>query len=90
MIAIAREVEMNIVAHEAKMRKCGEIPPPRSTDPSSYDAHAPINAALEVVVDARPKRAMVDRLGERVQLKDRLGSILVDPSIPNSRRCHRF
>ena len=31
MIAIAREVEMNIIAHEAKMRKCGEVPPPRST-----------------------------------------------------------
>ena len=89
MIAIAREVEMNIIAHEAEMRKCGESPPPRSTDPCSYDAHAHVNGALEVVVDARPKRAMAYRLGERVQLKDRMGSRVVDPSIRDNRRCHR-
>ena len=89
MIAIAREVEMNIIAHDAEMRKCGEIPPPRSTDPSSYEAHAHVNAAVEVVEDARPKRAMANRLGERVQLKNRLGSRVVEPSIPNNRRCHR-
>ena len=89
MIAIAREVEMNIIAHEAKMRNCGEIPPPRSTYTRSYEVHAHINGAGEVVVDAWPKRAMADRLGEKVQLKDRLGSRVVDPSILDSRRCHR-
>ena len=54
MIAIAREVEMNIIAHEAEMRKCGEVPPPRTTDTCSYEIHAHVNAAAEVVVDARP------------------------------------
>ena len=57
MIAIAREVEMNIIAHEAEMWKSGEITPPRSTDPSSYEGHAHINAAVEVGVDARPRSA---------------------------------
>ena len=53
MIANAREVEMDIIAHEAEMRKCGEIPPPRSTDPCSYEGHAHVNAAVEVGVDCR-------------------------------------
>ena len=89
MIAIAREVEMNIIAHEAEMRKCGEIPPPRSTDPCSYDAHAHVNVAVEVGVDARPKRPMADRLRDRVQLKDRLGSQVLDPNTLENRKCHR-
>ena len=66
MIAIAWEVEINIIAHEAKMRKCGEIPPPRFTNTCSYEIHAHVNAAAKVVVDARPKRAMAERLGEKV------------------------
>ena len=41
MIAIAREVEMN-------MWKCGEIPPPRSSDPCSYEAPAHGTAAKKV------------------------------------------
>ena len=89
MIAIAREVEMNIIAHEVEMRKCGEIPPPRSTDPCSYNAHAHANVAVEVGVDARPKRPMADRLGDRIQLKDRLGSRVMDTSTPENRKCHR-
>ena len=89
MIAIAREVKMNIIAHEAEMQKCGEIPPPRSTDTCSYEIHAHVNAAAKVVVDARPKKAMAERLGEKVQLKDRLGTRVVDPSLPDTRRCHR-
>ena len=66
MIAIVREVEMNIIAHETEMRKCGEVPPPRSTDTSSYEIHAHVNAAAEVVVDARPKKAMAERIGEKI------------------------
>ena len=85
MIAIARKVKMNIIAHEAEMRKCGEIPPPRSTDPCSYESHAHVNAAIEVGVDARPKRSIADRLKERVQPKDRLGSRVMDPSTPDNR-----
>ena len=89
MIAIARKVEMNIIAHEAKMRKCGEIPPPRSTEPCSYEAPTPVDAVAKVGGDARPKRPMADRMGERVLLKDRLGSRVVNPSTPENRRCHR-
>ena len=89
MIAIAREVEMNTVAHEAEMRKCGEIRPPRSTDPCSYDAHAHVNAAVEVGGDARPKRSMTDRLGDRVLLKDRLGSRVMDSGLPKNKKFHR-
>ena len=37
MIAIAQEVEMNIIAKEAEMRNCGEVPPPRSTDTCLYE-----------------------------------------------------
>ena len=85
MIAIAREVEMNIIAHEGKMRKCEEIPPLRSTDTCSYEIHAYVNATAEVVVDARPKKAMA----EKVQPKDRLGSRVVDSNLPDTRRCHR-
>ena len=88
MIAIAREVEMKIIAHEAEMRKCGEMPPPRSTDLCSNEAPTPDNAVAEVGGDARPKRPMADRLGERVLLKDRLGSRVVDPSTPKNKRCH--
>ena len=33
---------------------------------------------------------MADRLGERVQLKDRLRSRVLDPSIRDNRRCHWF
>ena len=69
MIAIAREVEMNIIEHEAEMRKCGEMPPPRSTDPCSNEAPTPDNAVAELGGDVRPKRPMADRLGERVLLK---------------------
>ena len=53
MIAIAREVEMNIIAHEAEMRKCGETPPPRSTDPCTNEA--PDHVAAEVGGDTRIK-----------------------------------
>ena len=86
MIAIAREVEMNIIAHEAKMRKCGEIPPSRSTNTFSYEIHAHVNATAKVVVDARPNMAMAGRLGEEVQLKDRLGIRVVDPNLRDTRR----
>ena len=89
MIAIAGEVEMNIIAHEAEMRKCGEMPPPRFTDPCSNEAPTPDNAVAKVGGDARPKRPMADRLGEGVLLKDRLGSRVVDPSTLKNRRCHR-
>ena len=68
MIAIAREVEMNIIAHEVEMRKCGEIPSPRSTDPCSYEAPAHCTVAAKVGGDAQPKRAMADRLGDKVVL----------------------
>ena len=71
---------MNIIAHEAEMRKCGEIPPPRSTDRCSYDAHAHVNVAMEVGVDARPKRPIADRLGCRV----------MDASSPENRKFHRW
>ena len=74
MIAIAREVEMNIIAHEAQMRKCGELPPPRSTDPCTNEAPTPDQVAAKVGGDNRTKRPMADRLGERVLLKERLGS----------------
>ena len=74
MIAIAREVEMNIIAHEAEMRKCGKMPPPRSTDPCTHEAPTPDHVAAEVGGDNRIKRPMADRLGERLLLKDRLES----------------
>ena len=90
MIAIAREVEMNIIAHEAEMRKCGEIPPPRSTDPCTNEAPPPDHVATEVGGDNRTKRLMADRLGERVLLKDRLGSRVGEPSAPDNRRCHFY
>ena len=89
MIAIAREVEMNIIAHEAEMRKYGEIPPPRSTNRCSYEAPAHSTAAAEVGGNAQPKRAMADRLGDKVLLKDRLGIRVKDPSAPEKRKCHR-
>ena len=60
MIAIAREVEMNIIAHEAEMRKCGEMPPARSTDPCTNEASD--HVAPEVGGDARPKRPMADQI----------------------------
>ena len=89
MIAITREVEMNIIAHEAEMRKCGEIPPPRSTHPCSYEAPAHCTVAAKVGGDAQPKRAMEDRLGDRVLLKDRLGIRVKDLSAPENGKCHR-
>ena len=57
--------------------------------PCSYEAHAHVNVAVEVGVDARPKRAMADRLGDKVQLKDRLGSRVMDPNTPNNKKRHR-
>ena len=79
MIAIAREVEM---------RKCGEIPPPRSTNPCSYEAPAHVNAAAAVGGDVQPKRAMADRLGDKILLKDRLGIRVREPSTLENKKCH--
>ena len=87
MIAIAHELEMNIIALEAEMRKCEETPPPRSTDPCTNEA--PHHVSAEVGGDTRTKRPMADRLWERVLLKDRLGSRVGEPSAPENRRCHR-
>ena len=77
MIAIAREVEMNIIAHEAEMRKCKETPPARSTKPCTNEARD--HVAVEVGGDARTKRPIADRLGERVLPKDRDRAELENP-----------
>ena len=74
MIAIAHEVEKNIIAKEAQMRNCGETPPPRSVDTCLYELQAPVNNAAAGGGEPRPKKVLAERLGEKNQLKDKMGT----------------
>ena len=56
---------MNIIAKEAEMRNCGEVPPPRSTNTCLYELQAPVNAVGEGGGEPRPKKVLADRLGEK-------------------------